>query len=322
MINIKTLWDNQKPTGDIIIKTKIIDIPHLNCYAATNHITGQHLYIMSVSKNVEIPELKNFKFKGVEIFHIETDNTFELNIYLLDNELKDIFSLFIQNILEDVVDSVTESEALTKSLNVISKWKKLFDKINFNGLSTEQQKGLIGELLFFNYLLENEKTSSSILNAWTGPDNEDKDFRFGSIGVELKLTSSKYPKIKITNEGQLDTQNLSELFLVLYTVEDVKDNGISLNTLINLIRSKLATNIDELKFFNERLMLIGYFDEDKEHYNKLYSIKKTYCFEVSSEFPKIIKSQLPFGIYNTSYSIEISALENYITEIESIIQKM
>lgn len=322
MNNIKTLWDNQKPTGDIIIKTKIIDIPHLNCYAATNHITGQHLYIMSVSKNVEIPELKNFKFKGVEIFHIETDNTFELNIYLLDNELKDIFSLFIQNILEDVVDSVTESEALTKSLNVISKWKKLFDKINFNGLSTEQQKGLIGELLFFNYLLENEKTSSSILNAWTGPDNEDKDFRFGSIGVELKLTSSKYPKIKITNEGQLDTQNLSELFLVLYTVEDVKDNGISLNTLINLIRSKLATNIDELKFFNERLMLIGYFDEDKEHYNKLYSIKKTYCFEVSSEFPKIIKSQLPFGIYNTSYSIEISALENYITEIESIIQKM
>lgn len=322
MINIKTLWDNQKPTGDIIIKTKIIDIPHLNCYAATNHITGQHLYIMSVSKNVEIPELKNFKFKGVEIFHIETDNTFELNIYLLDNELKDIFSLFIQNILEDVVDSVTESEALTKSLNVISKWKKLFDKINFNGLSTEQQKGLIGELLFFNYLLENEKTSSSILNAWTGPDNEDKDFRFGSIGVELKLTSSKYPKIKITNEGQLDTQNLSELFLVLYTVEDVKDNGISLNTLINLIRSKLATNIDELKFFNERLMLIGYFDEDKEHYNKLYSIKKTYCFEVSSEFPKIIKSQLPLGIYNTSYSIEISALENYITEIESIIQKI
>src|SRR5690606_41959584 len=61
MINIKSIWETQKPTGDTFIRTKIDDIPHLNCFAATNHITGQHLYIMSVSKNVIIPELKNFK---------------------------------------------------------------------------------------------------------------------------------------------------------------------------------------------------------------------------------------------------------------------
>jgi hypothetical protein len=57
--------------------------------------------------------------------------------------------------------SVTENEALTTTLNVVSKWKKLFDKINFNGLTIEQQKGLIGELLFLNYLLNNEKTISN-----------------------------------------------------------------------------------------------------------------------------------------------------------------
>ena len=131
MINIKSIWENQKPTGDIIIKTRIDEIPHLNCFAATNHITGQHLYIMSVSKIVAIPELKNYHFKGVQIFTIEAENNIELSIYLLDNELKDIFSLFIQNILEDIQKSVSESEALTTTLNVVSKWKKLFDKINF-----------------------------------------------------------------------------------------------------------------------------------------------------------------------------------------------
>jgi len=83
---------------------------------------------MSVSKNVEIPELKNYRFKGVEIFVIETDEFQELNIYLLDNDLKDIFSLFIQNILEDVAESVTENEAITKTLNVISKWKNCLTK--------------------------------------------------------------------------------------------------------------------------------------------------------------------------------------------------
>ena len=107
MINIKSIWENHKPTGDIIIKTRIDEIPHLNCFAATNHITGQHLYIMSVSKNVAIPELKNYRFKGVEIYTLPFEDKIELYIYLLDNELKDIFSLFIQNILEDIEPNVT-----------------------------------------------------------------------------------------------------------------------------------------------------------------------------------------------------------------------
>lgn len=323
MINIKSIWENHKPTGDIIIKTKIDDIPHMNCFAATNHITGQHLYIMAVSENVIIPELKNFRFKGVEIYTLpnETDNSIEFYIYLLDNDLKDIFALFIQNILEDIENSVTESEALTTTLNVISKWKKLFDKINFNGLSIEQQKGLIGELLFFNYLLDNKKSSGSILNAWTGADFDDKDFTFGTIGVEIKMTSSKYPKIKITNERQLDTENLSELFLMLYTTEDVKENGFSLNTLVEQTQQKISTD-DERNFFNERLLLLGYREDDWEHYNKMYSLKKTFAFSVTSEFPKIVKSQLSLGIYNTSYSIELSAVENFIIDIENILGKI
>ena len=277
---------------------------------------------MSVSKNVEIPELKNYRFKGVEIFPVETDDFCELNIYLLDNDLKDIFSLFIQNILEDIAESVTENEAVTKTLNVISKWKKLFDKINFNGLSIEQQKGLIGESLFINHLLDHQKSSSTILNGWTGPDFEDKDFVFGATGIEIKLTSSKYPKLKITNEGQLDAQNLNELFLILYTVEDVKENGFTLNSLIDQIQEKLSANIDELKFFNERLMLLGYFEDDKEHYNKMYSLKKIYTYSVSEEFPKIIKSHLPIGVYNTSYFIELSAVENFSVEMEEITQNI
>jgi hypothetical protein len=325
MINIKSIWENHKPTGDIIIKTKIDEIRHLNCFAATNHITGQHLYIMAVAKNVTIPELKNYRFKGVEIYTLpnETENKTELYIYLLDNELKDIFSLFIQNILEDIEKSVTESEAIKKTLNVVSKWKKLFDKINFNGLSIEQQKGLIGELLFLNTLLNNEKTSANAVNTWTGAeqDFQAKDFTLGSVGVEVKFTASKQPRIKVSNERQLDAENLSELFLILYSTEAVKDNGISLNSIVEQTRQKILTE-DELSVFNAKLRLNGYFDEDKEHYGKMYSLKRMFLFTVTYDFPKIVRSQLPLGIYDTSYSIEISAVENFIVEPETIFEKI
>lgn len=323
MINVKSIWENQKPTGDIIIKTRIAEIKHLNCFAATNHITGQHLYIMSISKNVAIPELKNYRFKGVEIFTVEIENKIELNIYLLDNELRDIFSLFIQNILEDIQQSITETEALTTTLNVVSKWKKLFDKINFNGLTLEQQKGLIGELLFLNYLLNNKRTSTNAVNAWTGAEQEfqAKDFTLGTIGIEIKFTSSKQPRIKVSNERQLDAENLSELFLVLYSTEAVKDKGISLNSIVEQTRQNISTE-EERNIYNGKLLLNGYFDEDKEHYGKMYSIKKTFAFAVTTDFPKIVKNQLPLGIYDTSYSIEISAVENFIIELEKTLSNI
>ena len=325
MINIKSIWENHKPTGDIIIKTRIDEIPNLNCFAATNHITGQHLYIMAVAKNVAIPELKNYRFKGVEIYTLpnEVENKTELYIYLLDNDLKDIFSLFIQNILEDIEKSVTESEAIKITLNVISKWKKLFDKINFNGLSIEQQKGLIGELLFLTTLLNNEKTFSNAVNSWTGAEQDfkAKDFTLGAVGVEVKFTASKQPRIKVSNERQLDAENLSELFLILYSTEAVKDNGISLNSIVEQIRQNISTE-EERNIFNSKLQLNGYFDEDKEHYSKMYSIKKTFTFAVTANFPKIVKHQLPLGIYDASYSIEISAVENFIIEPETIFEKI
>lgn len=323
MIDIKSIWEKHKPTGDIIIKTRIDEIPHLHSFAATNHITGQHLFILSVAKNVAIPEMKNYRFKGVEIFTIEAGNNIELNIYLLDNDLKDIFSLFIQNILEDIQPNVTESEAITTTLNVVSKWKKLFDKINFNGLSLEQQKGLIGELLFLNYLLDNEKTSVNAVNVWTGTEREfqAKDFTVGSVGVEVKFTSSKQPRIKVSNERQLDAENLRELFLILYSAEAVKDNGVSLNSIVEQTWNKISTE-EERNIFNGKLQLNGYFEGDREHYNKMYSLKKIFVFTVTSEFPKIVKSDLALGIYDTSYSIEISAVENFISEPETIFEKI
>ncbi|NBG67024.1 PD-(D/E)XK motif protein [Acidiluteibacter ferrifornacis] len=323
MINIKSIWENHKPTGEVIIRTRIDEIPHLNCYAATNHITGQHLYIMSVSKNIAIPELKNYRFKGVEIYTLSIEDKIELYLYLLDNELKDIFSLFIQNILEDIEPTITESEAITTTLNVVSKWKKLFDKINFNGLSLEQQKGLIGELLFLNYLLNDDKTAVNAVSSWTSAerDFEAKDFTLGSIGIEVKFTSSKQPRIKVSNERQLDAESLNELFLVLYSTEAVKDNGISLNSIVEQTRKNISTE-EERSFFNAKLQLHGYFEEDSEYYNKMYSLKKSFAFAVTSEFPKIVRNHLPLGIYDTSYSIEISALENFMIDLENIIKNI
>lgn len=318
MISIKSIWESHVPTDEIIIKTQLEHVKPFKCFAATNHITGNHLYIFETSNNTKFPEFKNYKFKGLIIEIFEFEETKELHIYLLDNQLKDIFSLFIENIIEEISKSVTENEALVETSNVVLKWKKLFDKINFQGLPIERQKGLIGELLLFNSLLDEEYSIDALLDSWTGPDFNDKDFRFGSFGIEVKLTSSKVPKVKISSESQLDSENLTRLFLVLYVVEEVKDKGFSLNSIIEKIRTNISRNQNALKLFNERLLLVGYFDEDVENYKHQYAFRKRNFYEVTSNFPRLVSSNLPIGLFDTKYSIELSSIEKFLVNNESI----
>lgn len=320
MVSIKSIWESHIPNDEIIIKTQLEHVKPFKCFAATNHITGNHLYIFETSKNAKFPEFKNFKFKGLFIEIFEFEDIKELHIYLLDNQLKDIFSLFIENIVEEISKSVTENEALVETSNVVLKWKKLFDKINFQGLTIERQKGLIGELLLFNSLLDEEYSIDALLESWTGPDFNDKDFRFGSFGIEVKLTSSKVPKVKISSERQLDNENLTKLYLVLYVVEEVKDKGFSLNSIIEQIRTKINNNQNALKFFNERLLLVGYFDEDFENYKRQYAFRKRNFYEVSNDFPRLIASDLPIGLFDAKYNIELSAIEQFLVSNESILE--
>ena len=320
MVSIKSIWESHVPTDEIIIKTQLEHLKPFKCFAATNHITGNHLYIFEISKNAKFPEFKNFKFKGLFIDIFESEETKELHIYLLDNQLKDIFSLFIENIVEEISKSITENEALIETSNVVLKWKKLFDKINFQGLILERQKGLIGELLLFNSILDEDYSIDKLLESWTGPDYEDKDFLFGSYGIEVKLTSSKVPKVKISSERQLDSENLTKLYLVLYVVEEVKDKGFSLNSIIEQIRIKINNNQNAIKFFNERLLLVGYFDEDFENYKRQYAFRKRNFYEITTNFPRLVASDLPIGLFDTKYSIELSAIEQFLISNESILE--
>jgi hypothetical protein len=320
MISIKSIWETHIPTDEIIIKTQLEHVKPFKCFAATNHITGNHLFIFVTLKTAKYPEFKNYKFKGLFVETFEFKDVKELHIYLLDNQLKDIFSLFIENIVEEISKCTTENEALVETSNVVLKWKRLFDKVNFQGLTLENQKGLIGELLLFNSFLDENYPIDSLLESWTGPDYEDKDFLFGSKGIEVKFTSSKTPKIRITSERQLDAQNLSHLYLILYGAEQVKDRGFSLNSIIEQIRNKIAGNHSALKLFNERLILVGYFDEDIENYDSQYALKMNYKYSVDNDFPKLVSSDLATGIYNASYYIELSAIESFMVNVESIIE--
>ena len=323
MIDINDIWDKQRSTGEIIIKTRVSEITQVDCFIATNSITKQYLFTMLISDDIVIPTLKHYRFKGVEVYVVPNDGKKEFFIYLLDDDLKDIFSLFIQNVLEAIQKCSTEKQVIEAALNIITKWKKLFDKISRDKLTIEEEKGLVGELLFLNSLLDNDKTEENAVNYWTSmePDFQAKDFNIKELGIEIKFSTANQPKIRIANEKQLDSEHLEKLFLLLYVAEVVKENGFSLNSIVQQIRQKLLLK-EQLDLFNAKLQLKGYLDRDMNMYNNRYSLRDISVFEVTSDFPKIVKLHLPIGIYDVSYLIEISAIGNYKVDFEDIFLKI
>ncbi|MDC1031218.1 PD-(D/E)XK motif protein [Flavobacteriaceae bacterium] len=321
MLDLKSIWNNQSPSNDeIIVKTRIEIIPQFKCYAATNHKTSNHLFFIELSNKTVIPEFKKSNFRGVKVDVFDLDSEKQLNIYLIDNELKDIFTLFIENIIDEIKDIQIENDAIRTISNIIQRWKKLFDKLKGKGLSLEQQKGLLGELLFLNEMIEKGFNPNYLLDCWTGPDFEDKDFTIAGTAFEIKLTTSKLPRIKITSERQLDSQNLKRLYLKNYICENLKENGVSLNSLISTIRNKISNDSATLKYFKEKLELVGYYDEDFEEYLTEYGIKTKNLYEIKDSFPKIIKDILPTGVYDTSYYIENSAVEEFRVDFNEAIK--
>jgi hypothetical protein len=318
MIDIKKIISTQLPGENIIIKTRIDEITQFKCFIATDTITNIHYFNFEISKEVPMPDLKKFKFQGVSIQIFDLNSVLNLNVYLMDNDLLEIFILLIQNIAEVLVNCQTENEALQNTLNVILKWKKLFDKIKSTALTIEEQKGLIGELLTFSALLEENYLSDKLVESWTGPTYEDKDYVFEDKGLEIKFTTEKTPHIQISSERQLDIQNLTTLHLILYISENVKSNGFSLNSIIEEIRQNISQSQNSLNLFNAKILKLGYLEEDFENYEQLYAIKKRNIYHVTSSFPKITSSILPIGIFNTQYSIELSAADRFIIEPNTI----
>lgn len=128
MIDVNTIWDKHKLTKEIIVKTKIREISHFECFLATNYQLGNISLIFRVAKSIVFPDLSKYRFKSILVYSIENENSIELVIFLSDIQLKHVFSVFIQDILESVSHCITEEQGVYSILNTISRWKKCLKK--------------------------------------------------------------------------------------------------------------------------------------------------------------------------------------------------
>jgi hypothetical protein len=103
MIKIKDIWDNQITSfQNEVIKHYIREIKNVKCYIGTISFSNAKFFTLEIEPDKKIHPNYLKRFIGVEVQVLPSDSNNELTIILLEEELSEIFILFIVDIIKSI----------------------------------------------------------------------------------------------------------------------------------------------------------------------------------------------------------------------------
>lgn len=222
----------------------------------------------------------------------------------LDAGLNDVFSVFAEELLDQLSPTSAASETV---LDTLSNWRMLFSTaVEQVPLTASQQIGLLAELLVLAKIATIDPVLA--LESWTGPEASQHDFRHGTQAIEVKASRSREGRRhSISSVHQLDAPTGWQLTLESFKFERREDGatiGETVDILVSLGVSKIG--------LDKKLISCGINPQELPSYAYRWATLEDRLYDVGDPaFPKIIplsfaSKSVPPGTFNLSYMIDIS----------------
>lgn len=229
-----------------------------------------------------------------------------LLLRLLDASAEEIFKTLCCSLIERTRRVSSPQAALVTLLAHLEKWQHFLGRSNGGLLADNEVRGLFGELSFLKEDLLPRFGEASV-QFWNGPFGNPQDFTIGTSAFEVKTTSvGAPPVIAISSAEQLWPVG-GALHLVHYGIGETAEVGKgaqSLSALVSSIRSFLSDETREA--FDDRLLKAGYTDR-AEYERRYFAVSPARYFEVRGPFPRLMAEDIPAGVRNVRYGIELAA---------------
>lgn len=238
-----------------------------------------------------------------------SDGTWNLSFRLIQIDNEEVFLRFCWDIIESSRQEC--DDPIQFIIERYAKWLKLMEHMRTDIMDASRQKGLIGELLHLIKLtmkLGIEKTVQS----WTGPFGSDQDFVYDDTWDEVKSVGVASETVSISSLEQLDTDQNGTL--VVYFIDKTTPtnaNGISLATTVCSARECVESSTTARELLEQCLFLYGYRDL-KEYEVQKYHLAGFRRYNVSEEFPKLIRKNTNSAITQARYSLSLSAIAGFV----------
>jgi len=246
--------------------------------------------------------------------------TRHIRLFMDKPEHREVFTVVCSDIIDTLLKVVKPEHRTIQLLACMEKWGRFFQKHGIEGLSNEAQRGLYGELYWLYRLLTAGMDRNKAMESWMGCRRAYHDFEHNGKIIEVKTTISKEPRrVRINNEKQLDDRGFAKLTLYVLTLDPTQTGGQRLPDLVKNIRSVLSGFNDARDIFELCLQDAGYLDLHDSLYDMGYNVRKEETFKVMDGFPRII--DLPSGTGDISYSLVLSACQQFIADPASVISE-
>ncbi len=269
--------------------------------------------------NIKFIIKNEYKFENLKIRVTKLNDIYYLEVYLIKQEYKEIFSHLVYDLFSIVENKIKYN--LGELLDELERWRNFFKSFN-KKFPINKIQGLICELLFLKELIDMGMGITSVLESWKGPINSSVDFEFSNTNIEVKF-NSKDNNIHISSEFQLDNIENKKLFIIPYQ-EIAGYEKISINSMINSIVKTFNDKKDYIEEFNSKLREYGFFTgiHTINEGEIQFELARMQFFAVKDDFPRIIRSKLNNSLQDIRYKINLNGLGSFITDDETVLSQL
>lgn len=309
---IQSTWNSIIPSGKGDFEYNLLSkdsIPQLNIGFDKRKNRCLILELpVNYKKSFKVYEKENLSLK-----YFEREKC--LCIILNDDFFYDLFDDLILSIYTKIYSVTNADEYSEIFIGHFLKWSAFFENKKNDGLTKDQVKGLIGELIYLKNLLQtSEIYVDELLVSWRGPYDDDHDFVFDYIDYEIKTIESSKNNIRISSEFQLDTEKGKKIELVVVFVKSDNEKGISLKGIIREIKNIVRDKMGDNSIFVKALSQKGLVSADLELYEHFRFLPlEMVNYDICKEgFPKLIRSTIPEQINKLNYNIRLNLIDDFI----------
>mgnify|MGYP000987272419 CR=1 FL=1 len=307
MATIDDLWDDLRSTGRTKLHRRVDALHPLDLYAEFELPAHPGLVLFCP---VRPPESRQMKAIAIERGQ-RPDGRWWLRLSLHEPSLRTVFAGLSQDIIAFTRSGISAEAAPAAILRRVERWRALLEG-DRGGLSASELRGLIGELLVLQSLLERYPPIEAV-SSWNGPLGGLQDFMMpDGLRIEAKTVRPDADAFRVNGLGQLDPgTDPMELHLFHLAETNLETEGaMTAAAIIDSLRRRLEREPLALNEFNSRLAAMSWHDHPR-HEEYAVRIAGVHCYRVEDGFPRIVAAAVPIGIDEVNYLVELSAIRDF-----------
>lgn len=266
-----------------------------------------------------LPTLKDIEVSGVAT----SDEERTMLIFrLTDATEKDLFYKLCRDIVDSTHEAQDETDAVARAVRRTWRWHHLLRQGTVGRLSTEEQKGLIGELFVLERHLLDVVGAADAVAAWRGPLQAPKDFELGGLCIEAKARRGPAkPFVAISSEYQLDPDGTDGLFLHVLEVDRAPADDADAVTVTvvakRVLDAVIASDYTQEDAIETLLAAAGFRWEDD--YTEFRWIEgDAHVYEVHGDFPRLSPEDIRTGVVDVRYTISLAECAPFEVTVDTL----